>query len=258
MKVFIVASDEPVYLVPYLRRVISSCRSMIVGVAVHAPQARRFSLRRSLSLALLALLIISPRQWAQLVVWRLKDLLSALGLARTTHHLADVCRDMGVPVRQVASVNAPAFIEYLREQNVDVLFHQTPEILRAPVLGAPRIAVVNRHMSLLPAYRGAWPIFWQLANGEQTVGVSVHIVDEGIDSGAVLSQQALRRERRESMSALLAKLFDIAAPLTCEALTRLSSGRPPGSVASGTVFRTPTPAQILRYMFRPAPSSRET
>jgi folate-dependent phosphoribosylglycinamide formyltransferase PurN len=258
--VFIVASDEPVYLVPYLRGVIHECRARIVGVGVHMPARRRISLHRTLSLALLSLLVVSPRQWWRLAMWKCADALAAVGIGRTRHHLADVCREAGIPLQQVGSVNADVFVAWLREQRIDVLFHQTPEILRAPVLQAPAVAVLNRHMSVLPAYRGAWPLFWQFADGETEVGVSFHVVDEGIDSGAIVVQEAVTRRPGESMAAVLARLFERAVPLTCTAFDRLARGKPEGCVpadgaSSGVVYRTPTAGQILRYLFTPGRSS---
>ena len=252
MRVFIVASDEPIFLVPYLRRVIQQCRPLIVGVGVHTPAPKTIRLRRMMALGLLALLVLSPRQWARLLYLKWRDALAGLGIRHTDHHLADVCREAGVPVRAVASVNAETFAQHLIEQRVDVLLHQTSEILRGPVLSAPAIAVVNRHLSLLPAYRGAWPIFWQVANGESEVGISLHVVDEGIDSGAVVVQEAIRRQPHESMSSLLGRLFERSVPLTCMAFETLRAGRPaPQPAASGPVYKTPTATQILRYLFTP-------
>ena len=252
MRVFIVASDEPVFLVPYLRRVIEECRPMIVGVGVHHPVGTRTPPARTLSIALLALLTLSAGDWLRLLYWRLRDLVSRVTGLPTHHHLADYCRQTQIPVRDVASVNAGEFVDYLREQHVDVLFHQTPEILRGDVLNAPRIAVVNRHMSLLPKYRGAWPIFWQLANGESEVGISFHVVDDGIDSGGVILQEAMRRNRHESMASLLKRLFARAVPLTRIAFERLHAGTPPAppvpADAGVTTFKTPAPIDVLRYI----------
>jgi hypothetical protein len=166
VRVFIVASDEPIYLVPYLRRVIQECRQAIVGVAVHAPAHTRQPLGRLISTGLLGLIMTSPRQWWRLLAWKVRDLAASLGAASTRHHLADVCREAGVPCVRVTSVNADSFIAVLRDRGVDVLLHQTPEILKGAVLRTPNIGVLNRHLSLLPSYRGAWPLFWQLANGD--------------------------------------------------------------------------------------------
>lgn len=249
MRVFIVASDEPVFLVPYVRRVIEECRPMIVGVGVHRPAGRRMPLNRMMSLGLLALVTLSAGDWLRLVYWRARDVLARIAGMSTHHHLADCCREADVPVRPVTSVNADDFVAFLREQRIDVLFHQTPEILRDAVLQAPAIAVLNRHMSMLPAYRGAWPIFWQLANREPQVGISFHIVDAGIDSGAVVVQEAVARNGRESMAALLKRLFARAVPLTRVAFERLQKGKPERELLTPDhVYRTPSPVDVLRYI----------
>jgi methionyl-tRNA formyltransferase len=260
VRIFIVASDEPIYLVPYLRRVIAECRQTIVGVGVHDPAHRRRPLGRLVSTLLLGLIMTSPRQWWRLLVWKARDLAASLGAAATTHHLADVCRDAGVPCVRVTSVNADSFIAVLRENGVDVLLHQTPEILKGAVIRTPAIGVLNRHLSLLPSYRGAWPLFWQLANGEREVGVSLHLVDEGIDSGAVVAQEAVTRRPGESAAALMARLFERSVPLTCAALQQLSAGRPaPQGMPQGRIYQTPTPAEILAFLFkRPVAAATST
>jgi folate-dependent phosphoribosylglycinamide formyltransferase PurN len=251
MRVFLVGSDEPLYLVPYLQRVIAECAVTIVGVGVHTPRPHRVSWSRRLATALLGLVMTTPRQWLRLLLWKMQDLAAAVGVARTTHHLADVCRRAGVPCVRVESVNADSFVSALRDQRVDVLLHQTPEILRGAVLQAPAIGVVNRHLSLLPAYRGAWPLFWQLANGDRDVGVSLHLVDEGIDSGAVIVQERVTRQPGESAARLMARLFDRSVPLTCTALRQLGAGKPaPPPPAGGRIYKTPGPMDVLAFIFK--------
>jgi folate-dependent phosphoribosylglycinamide formyltransferase PurN len=251
MRVFLVGSDEPLYLVPYLKRVMTECGATIVGVGVHAPVPRRGSWSRLISTMLLGLVMTTPRQWLRLLMWKLRDAGAAVGLTRTNHHLADVSRQAGVPCVRVESVNAESFVTSLREQRVDVLLHQSPEILRGDVLRAPAIGVVNRHLSLLPAYRGAWPLFWQLANGDREVGVSLHLVDEGIDSGAVIVQESVTRRPGESPAALMARLFDRSVPLTCAALRQLGAGKPASPPpAGGRVYKTPGPMDVLAFIFK--------
>lgn len=251
MRLFVVSSDEPLYLVPYVRRVITECGATVVGVGVHEPARKRVPFGRLISTVLLGLIMTSPRQWWRLLAWKVQDLAASLGAAATTHHLADVCRDAGVPCLRVTSVNADSFIAVLRDRGVDVLLHQTPEILKGAVLRTPNIGVLNRHLSLLPSYRGAWPLFWQLANGEREVGISLHLVDEGLDSGAVVAQEAVTRQRGESAAALMARLFDRSVPLTCTALRQLSAGRPVSQgTPQGRIYKTPTPMEIMAFVFK--------
>lgn len=248
MTLYITAVDEPIYLVPYIRRVIETCGARVAGVA--AVSGRPLRLRQRITLALLALVMFSPGQWMRLAGFRVREAAAALGLGRTRHRLADVCRELSVPFRQIDSVNSAAFLAHLRDADVDVLLNQTSELLREPVLKTPNIAVINRHLSLLPAYRGAWPIFWQFALGESTLGVTIHVVDAGLDTGEILAQAPMTREPSDTMAATLVRLFDRSVPLTGEALRVLETGaaRRPNDGPAASSFRTPRPIDVLRYL----------
>ncbi len=250
MTLYITAVDEPIYLVPYLRRVIETCGVRVAGVAVVSARRRRTRIGQSVALALMALVIFSPAQLVRLAGYKLRELVASIGLGRTSHRLADVCRELSIPFRSIESANSAAFLSELKDAGVDVLLNQTPELLRAPVLKAPRIAVINRHLSLLPAYRGAWPIFWQCANNESTVGVTIHVVDEGLDTGEIVAQAPIVRERGERMPQLLERLFDRSVSLTCEALSSLERGAPrrANEGPTATYYRSPRPADLLRYL----------
>jgi folate-dependent phosphoribosylglycinamide formyltransferase PurN len=249
MTVYVTAVDEPIYLVPYIKRVIEGCGATVVGVAELIPR-RRLNVRRGVTLALLALLVFSPRQLARLAGFRVREAGARLGLGTTRHRLADVCRELAVPFRRIESANDPAFAAHLAALGVDVLLNQTSERLHAPLLSTPRLGVINRHLSPLPAYRGAWPIFWQFAHREATVGVTVHVVDAGLDTGDILAQAVVQRPAGMSMAAATAQLFERAAPLTCEALRRLESGAPrtPNAGPRASTFKTPSPSDVLRYL----------
>lgn len=72
-------------------------------------------------------------------------------------------------------------------------------LLTAPFLRRFPDRIVNVHPSLLPAFPGAHAIADALAAGVETTGVTVHLVDEGIDSGPVLAQEALPVEPRDTL-----------------------------------------------------------
>lgn len=92
--------------------------------------------------------------------------------------------------RAVASERGSDTLGLLTEAKPDILFsvyyraRLSPEALRIPRLGC-----VNIHPSLLPRYRGLTPTAWALLNGEDTFGITIHDMDSGIDTGAVLAQE---------------------------------------------------------------------
>ena len=64
-----------------------------------------------------------------------------------------------------------------------------PYILPPALFNLPRVACLNIHPSLLPAYRGPTPLFWQLKNGERVFGVTLHNVSQKIDAGNIVIQR---------------------------------------------------------------------
>jgi len=261
VKLLIVAVDEPIYLNPYIGGVIDECGAEIAGVAVYRPVRRKWTaarLRRSLSFALLAALVFSPINLARIISYRL----GAWFGWRPSRSLAAICAQRGIPCTTLATVNAPSFAAEIRTLGVDVLLHQTPEILHGEVLRAPRLGVINRHLSLLPAYRGAWPVFWQFMAGEQRLGVTVHLVDEGVDTGAVLAQAVVERQPQDTIARAHERLFSHAVAVTREALARLERGVPQrtASFSAGAYYRTPSPSDVVGFMLgrRRAPVSVKT
>ncbi len=60
----------------------------------------------------------------------------------------------------------------------------------------PRLGIVNGHPSLLPRYRGPFPIAWAIRNGETEIGMTFHLMDAAFDTGNVLAQKAVPLQRR--------------------------------------------------------------
>ena len=253
MKLFIVAVDEPIYLNPYVSGVIDRGGADVVGVGIYQPprlRRTRTRVRRAISHALLAPLVFAPTDLAA-TVW--SRLCAAIGRP-SRNSLATICAARGVPCTTVATANAPEFAARLRELDVDVLLHQTPEILRGEVLRAPKLGILNRHLSMLPAYRGAWPLFWQFVNAESRLGITIHLVDEGIDTGPVLAQMAVERRSGETLASAHKRLFAHAVSLTAEALEALGRGDVGARTNTGSTtpcYRTPSPFDVLTFMFSP-------
>jgi methionyl-tRNA formyltransferase len=92
------------------------------------------------------------------------------------------------------------------------------------MLALPRLGCINLHASLLPRYRGAAPIQWAVARGETVTGNTTMLLEEGLDTGPILLQQALAIAPYETA----ADLFDVmargGAPLVVKTLAGLEEG----------------------------------
>jgi phosphoribosylglycinamide formyltransferase 1 len=84
--------------------------------------------------------------------------------------------------------------------------------------------VVNTHPALLPAFPGAHAVREALAHGVKLTGVTVHLVDEGVDTGPVVAQAAVPVLHGDTEQSLHARIQDVEQPLYVEAVGRLARG----------------------------------
>lgn len=92
------------------------------------------------------------------------------------------------------------------------------------MLSLPRLGCINLHASLLPRYRGAAPIQWAVAMGEVFTGNTTMLLEEGLDTGPILLQQALAILQDQTAADLFDVLAEGGAPLVVKTLTGLNSG----------------------------------
>ena len=158
--------------------------------------------------------------------------------------IASACQRYGVPCEEVADVNAPAFLEHLRQAGPDLLISAScPQIFKKPLIELPPKGILNIHGAILPQYRGVMPSFWMLANQEKQAGVTIYFVNEKIDAGEVCGQRIFEIKPRESLDQFIRRSKMIAADLLGEVLEKIARGKPalrPINLAEGSYYSWPT------------------
>ncbi|MBN1594343.1 methionyl-tRNA formyltransferase, partial [candidate division FCPU426 bacterium] len=110
------------------------------------------------------------------------------GYQASVSAVKEMAWQMGLPVLQPEDVNQPGFLQELQNLKADVMVVAAfGQILKTPLLQLCPLGCVNLHASLLPKYRGAAPIQWAIAEGEKETGITVQIMAEKVDSGAILT-----------------------------------------------------------------------
>src|SRR6266568_2481566 len=92
------------------------------------------------------------------------------------------------------------------------------------MLALPRLGCINLHASLLPKYRGAAPIQWAVAMGETFTGNTTMLLEEGLDTGPILLQQALAIGPEQTAVELFEELANGGAPMMVETMAGLAVG----------------------------------
>ena len=132
---------------------------------------------------------------------------------------------LGLEVLQPERVSNTEFCEKIKTLCPDVIVVVAfGQLLKKPLLEMAPLGAVNIHASLLPGYRGAAPIAWAIINGETLTGLSTMKLDEGMDTGPVLLQQAIPIGQDDTSGALHDRLASISGPLLLRTLEGLAEG----------------------------------
>jgi methionyl-tRNA formyltransferase len=154
-----------------------------------------------------------------------------------------------IPRVPCPNVNAPAFVEYVKGLNIDlIVVYFFPQILKPPILQIPRLGTLNCHPSLLPRYRGPHPSFWMLKNGESVGGVTVHVMTEKIDAGDIVAQRELMIGEDENAGQFTQRQHHTSAALLTEAVNAMAQGTitlKPQNIAERSYFGKKQAADVV-------------
>jgi methionyl-tRNA formyltransferase len=99
--------------------------------------------------------------------------------------------ELNLEILQPAKLNDKEFVEKMTNFRPDIIVVFAFRILPPEIYNLAKVATFNIHTSLLPKYRGAAPINWAIINGEKISGLTSFILDEKIDTGAILLQKVV-------------------------------------------------------------------
>jgi phosphoribosylglycinamide formyltransferase-1 len=154
----------------------------------------------------------------------------AVGSDRPQCRALQRARDAGVPAVPVALEDSPDRAGWNLDLADAVAAHEPDlvvlagfmRILAPGFLGRFPQRVVNTHPALLPSFPGAHAVADALAYGVKVSGVTVHLVDEGVDTGPVVAQAAVPVLDGDDEAALQARIQEVERPLYVEAVGRLA------------------------------------
>jgi methionyl-tRNA formyltransferase len=131
----------------------------------------------------------------------------------------------GIPSLQPVKIRVPEFLTALAAWKPDLIAVTAyGRILHSPILTLPPMGCVNVHGSLLPKYRGAAPVQWAVINGETETGITTMMMDEGMDTGAMLLQESLPIFSEDTAGSLAPRLAALGGRLLVETIARLKAG----------------------------------
>jgi methionyl-tRNA formyltransferase len=129
-----------------------------------------------------------------------------------------------ISLLQPLKIKDPEFFHVLAGWKPDLIAVAAfGRILPPAILSLPLLGCINVHGSLLPKYRGAAPIQWAVINGETETGITTMLMDEGMDTGAILLQETIPITLDDTAGTLSTRLAELGGKLLAETITRLEA-----------------------------------
>ena len=140
--------------------------------------------------------------------------------------IKELAMEKGLKIFEQADVKKEDFAGSLRELKPDVsIVAAFGEILPKFILDIPGYGSVNIHASLLPLYRGPSPVNWAIINGERETGVTSFFMEQGVDTGAIISQRSIPILEEDDKGMLEHKLKNLAVEVLEDTLNKIKNGQ---------------------------------
>ena len=134
--------------------------------------------------------------------------------------------ELGLEVYQPDDINSDESYDRISALEPDfIVVAAYGQILKKRILEIPKYNCLNIHASLLPKYRGAAPINWAIANGEDTTGITIMNMEEGLDTGAMVLQAEIPINWEDDSEIIHDKLSLLGAKLIIDAIEHIVSGK---------------------------------
>lgn len=139
--------------------------------------------------------------------------------------LIEIATKHQIPIIRMKDVNKEEFLEHIKEQNIELNVSMSfDQIIKKDLINLATKGFINCHAGALPFYRGRNILNWVLINGENNFGITVHYIDEGIDTGDIILQHIEPISMQETYSDLLTKCYDLCPDILLKAIDNIHYG----------------------------------
>ncbi len=169
--------------------------------------------------------------------------------------LFDPARFPSATILDTGSINSAEVVSLVQQLKPELVVVSGTSLLGKELLRLlGSTPVINIHCGITPRYRGIHGAFWAVVNGDwENVGTTVHFIDSGVDTGAIIGQTAIELEPDDSPRVLALKQYCAGIPLISEAISKIRAGNVttiPRTDLDSRFYSSPTLTSYLIYKRR--------
>ena len=250
MRILVITEEDEFYLPGSIGHLIENCPEEIVGVVC----ARNPLLPSKLDAGRKFCAAFGPGpvllQGLRVTAAKVLDGLSWLNLTGRFYSVKRLCKARNMRYSHVDNINSADFIRDCRELDIDLIASVSPtQIFKSELISLPRHGCINIHTAKLPEYRGLYPMYWAMACGQRTVGISIHYIEDGIDTGKIILQDELEIPPKTTLNHMLRVTKLRGVELLIDAIRQIGSGTSRACYAEGegSYFSFPTAESYRQF-----------
>ena len=141
--------------------------------------------------------------------------------------LMELAENNGFPVLQPKRLKDPGAVEWVRARTPDLLVLAfVTDFVPKEMIETATHGGINYHPSLLPKYRGGSAMNWAIISGEKETGVTIHQIDEGVDTGPIIIQEKVPIDADDTLKNLyFQKLYPLGIKMVADAVRLIREGK---------------------------------
>lgn len=149
------------------------------------------------------------------------------------------------------NINDIEIINRVKEEKPDIIVSgYFDQIIKKDLIKIPSFGILNIHLSMLPEYRGVKPVFWVLKNKEYKTGVTIHIVEEGLDTGDIVIQKEVGILSTDSVDSLTKRMSVVGSEILQTAIENIQLNKlelKKQNLGSGSYYSQPTKKDLAYF-----------
>jgi len=250
MRILVITEEDEFYLPLSIDYLLKNCSDQIMEVVC----ARNPLLPSKLKAACKFYNVFGAGailcQGLRLIKAEFLDTLPWLNFTGRYYSVKRACEAYNIPNSYSENINAPDFLQHCQELDTDLIASISPtQIFKDNLINLPKYGCINIHTAKLPKYRGLYPTYWAMACGEKTVGISIHYIEKGIDTGKIILQDKVEIPPNTTLDYMLKITKLKGAELLIRAIKQITEGTTQAFYAEGegTYFSFPTPESYKKF-----------
>ena len=226
MRIIIITEKDEFYLPISIYHILLNCRHNIISVVCARNPLTSSTFKTAIKFYTTFGFPPLIKHAVRLFIAKFLDIISLLQHTKQFYSIKNVCKHFKIQYQFIRKLNSNEFLEYCKRCDVDLILSVSPTQIFGPkLISIPKFGCINVHSSWLPKYRGLYPTYWAMSKGETSIGVTVHCLEKGIDTGGIILQAGVEIPLNATLDTMLIRTKFLGAQLLLKTIELIASNK---------------------------------